>query len=71
MLLNLLNETSWPASGGSGLLGSVTPSAEVAFDVADESEAAVAEPSSAGGASAVDPGVAAVVDVVDEPDEAV
>jgi hypothetical protein len=63
LLLNLLNETSWPLFGGNGLLGSETPSVD--FESAEtELEAlagAVEDPSREGGASAVEP---AAVDVV-------
>jgi hypothetical protein len=68
LLLNLLNETSWPLFGGSGLLGSETPSVDFesvgtalgAVDAADD-------PSKEGGASAVEPAaVDVVVDGVEE-----
>src|SRR5919109_377941 len=42
LLWNLLNETSWPADGGKGLLGSMTPSAEVALADAAGASGAVA-----------------------------
>jgi hypothetical protein len=67
LLLNLLNETSWPLFGGSGLLGSETPSADVeAVEAAPEPlVAAVDDPSREGGASGVEP-AAVVVDELDE-----
>ena len=62
--MNLLNETSWPAFGGNGLLGSETPSADVAAAAAEEAAveplAAAAEPSRVGGASGVEPAVVEV-----------
>ena len=63
MLLNLLNETSWPLFGGSGLLGSETPSVDFeSVETALEAlVAAVDDPSREGGASGVEP---ATVDVV-------
>ena len=53
LLLNRLNEISCPALGGSGLVGSETPSGvvEVARGADTPSIDAVAEPSSEGGAS--------------------
>jgi hypothetical protein len=54
LLLNRLNEISWPALGGSGAVGSETPSGVVDAAGADDPPAlfdAVAEPSSDGGAS--------------------
>jgi hypothetical protein len=70
LLLNRLKETSWPDEGGSGTLGSWTPSLEVARDEPlglDEPEPTAAEPPpSVGGASGVEPGVvAAPAEVVD------
>jgi len=61
--LNLLNETSWPLFGGSGLLGSEMPSVDFgAAEAALEAlGAAVDDPSREGGASGVEP---ATVDVV-------
>jgi len=69
LLLNLLNETSWPLFGGKGLLGSETPSVDVeAVEAAPEPlVAAVDDPSREGGASGVEP--AAEVVVVDGLDE--
>ena len=63
LLLNLLNETSWPLFGGSGLLGSEMPSVDFgAAEAALEAlGAAVDDPSREGGASGVEP---ATVDVV-------
>jgi hypothetical protein len=70
LLLNRLKETSWPDEGGSGMLGSWTPSLEVARDEPlglDELEPAAAEPpASVGGASGFEPGVVtAPAEVVD------
>ena len=65
--MNLLNETSWPALGGNGLLGSETPSAVVEVDPAADAPldapvpAAVEEPSRVGGASGVEPAAVVVV----------
>src|SRR5437868_3623711 len=56
LLLNWLNEISWPELGGSGALGSLTPSAEVWADepvVASLPAADVEPPSSVGGARLV------------------
>jgi hypothetical protein len=69
LLLNLLNETSWPLFGGSGLLGSETPSVD--FESVETALGAlvdaVDEPSREGGASAVEPAaVDVVVDGVEE-----
>jgi len=68
LLLNLLNETSWPLFGGSGLLGSEMPSVDLgAVEAALEAlGAAVDDPSREGGASGVEP---ATVDVVVELEE--
>ena len=61
--MNLLKETSWPLFGGSGLLGSETPSVDVeAVEAALEAVvAAVDDPSREGGASGVEPAVDVVV----------
>jgi hypothetical protein len=69
LLLNLLNETSWPLFGGSGLLGSETPSVDVeAVEATPEPlVAAVDDPSREGGARGIEP--AAAVLVVDGFDE--
>ena len=71
--MNLLNETSCPAFGGNGLLGSETPSAVVAVGATAEAGLdapvpAVDEPSRDGGASGVEPAAIVVVagGVVDE-----
>jgi len=69
LLLNLLNETSWPLFGGSGLLGSETPSVD--FESVEAALGALVEavddPSREGGASAVEPAaVDVVVDGVEE-----
>ena len=67
--MNLLNETSWPLFGGSGLLGSETPSVDFeSVETALEAlVAAVDDPSREGGASAVEPAaVDVVVDGVEE-----
>ncbi len=66
--MNLLNETSWPLFGGSGLLGSEMPSVDLgAVEAALEAlGAAVDDPSREGGASGVEP---ATVDVVVELEE--
>jgi hypothetical protein len=63
LLLNLLNDTSWPLLGGSGLLGSETPSVDSeAVDSALAGLAAAADdPSREGGASGVEPAVVEVV----------
>ena len=70
MLLNLLKDTSWPLFGGSGLLGSETPSAdcEAVETPLEALVAAVEDPSSDGGASGVEPAVVevAVVGALDE-----
>jgi hypothetical protein len=63
LLLNLLNDTSWPLFGGSGLLGSETPSVDceaVETPVAAP-VAAVEDPSRDGGARGVEPAVVEVV----------
>jgi hypothetical protein len=70
LLLNLLKDTSWPLLGGSGLLGSETPSVD--FEAVETALAALAapveDPSRDGGASGVEPAVVEVV-VVDGLDE--
>jgi hypothetical protein len=70
LLLNSLNDTSWPLFGGSGLLGSETPSVD--FEAVESAlaalVAAVEDPSREGGASGVEPAAAEVV-VVDGLDE--
>ena len=61
--MNLLKETSWPLFGGSGLLGSETPSVDVeAVETALEAVvAALDDPSREGGASGIEPAVDVVV----------
>ena len=51
LLLNLENEINWPALGGSGLVGSETPSSVVDAAGGEPTLGAADEPSSDGGAS--------------------